>query len=105
MGDTINNFEQELKPFRRLGDIIIKIKISKNKKWETEENPDIVLKVREAQIQHLYGQTWSGLTGIMIIMFAVCVALWQVIPHWKLSLWAGTLVLLSIARGFHTVAF
>ena len=74
-------------------------------KWETRENPDIVLKVREAQIQQLYGQTWSGLTGIMIIMFSVCVIQWQVIPHWKLLLWSGTLVLLSIARGFHVAAF
>ena len=74
-------------------------------KWETEENPDIVLKVREAQVQQLYRQTWSGLTGIMIIMFSVCVILWQVIPQWKLLLWAGVLVLLSIARVFLIIAF
>ena len=66
-------------------------------KWETKENAEIVLKVREAQIQQLYGQTWSGLTGIMIIMFSVCVALRQVGPHWKLLLWSGTLVRLRRA--------
>jgi signal transduction histidine kinase len=74
-------------------------------KWETEENPDIVLKVREAQIQQLYGQTWGGLIGIMIIMSSACIALWQVVPHWKLLLWSGALVLLSIARGIHTAVF
>jgi hypothetical protein len=72
---------------------------------EIEENADIVLKVREAQIQQLYKQTWGGLAGIMIIMFSVCIALWQVIPHWKLLLWSGTLILLSTERGFSIVAF
>jgi hypothetical protein len=72
---------------------------------EIKENADVILKVREAQIQQLYGQTWGGLTGIMVIMFSVCVVLWQVIPHWKLLLWSSTLVLLSIARGLLTVAF
>jgi hypothetical protein len=74
-------------------------------KWEIEENADIVLKVRVAQVNQLYGQTWGGLAGIMIIMVAVCIALWQVIPHWKLLLWSGTLILLSIARGFSVVIF
>jgi hypothetical protein len=74
-------------------------------KWETRANSDIIIKVREAQVQQLYKQTWSGLTGIMIIMVSVCIALWQVTPHWKLLLWSGTLVFLSIARGFFTAAF
>jgi hypothetical protein len=74
-------------------------------RWETEENSDIVLKVRAAQIQQLFAQTRGGLTGVMIIMFSACITLWQVVPHWKLLLWSGTLILLSIARGFHTAAF
>ena len=73
--------------------------------WETEESADVVLKVREAQIQQLYRQTWGGLAGIVLIMLSVCVALWQVIPHWKLLLWSGILLLLSIARGFLVAAF
>ncbi|MGV8074990.1 MAG: hypothetical protein AB2L11_10600 [Syntrophobacteraceae bacterium] len=72
---------------------------------ETEENADIELKVKQAQIRQLYSQTWGGLTGIMVIMFSVCVALWQVLPHWKLLLWAGSLVLLSMARAFLVAAF
>jgi hypothetical protein len=74
-------------------------------KWETGESSDIVLKVREAQIRQLYAQTWSGLAGIMIIMLPICVVLWDVVPQWKLLLWAGVLVLLSITRGFLTAAF
>jgi hypothetical protein len=73
--------------------------------WENEENAEIVLKVREAQIQQLYRQTRSGLVGVMAIMFLVCVALWQVIPHWKLLWWSGTFILVVIARGFSIAAF
>jgi len=74
-------------------------------KWDIEEDTDIVLKVREAQVRQLYGQTPAGLAGIMLIMVSVCIALWQVIPHWKLLLWSGTLILLSIARGLSIAAF
>ena len=74
-------------------------------KWETEENTEIILKVREAQIQQLYEQTWGGLAGTLTIALSVCFVLWQIIPQWKLSLWAGTLLLLTIARGFLTAAF
>ena len=72
---------------------------------EAKEDADIILKVREAQIQHLYKQTWGGLIGVLVITFAVCIALWQVIPQWKLSLWAGISALLTIARGSLVVAF
>jgi hypothetical protein len=95
---------RKLKGFQALDDNFIERK-NVMEKWETKENADIILKVREIQIQQLYQQTWGGLTGIMVIMFAVCIALWQVTPHWKLLLWSGTLVLLSIVRGFHTAAF
>jgi hypothetical protein len=74
-------------------------------KWNAEEPADIMLKVREAQVRQLYGQTWSGLAGIMLIMFLVCIALWQVIPHLKLMLWSGTLILVSITRGFSVASF
>ncbi|MFH0975961.1 MAG: hypothetical protein V1874_09285 [Spirochaetota bacterium] len=74
-------------------------------KWNAKDNADIMLKVREAQIRQLYKQTWSGLAGIMIIMVSVCIALWQVVPHYKLLLWSGTLVLLSIVRAISIAAF
>ena len=72
---------------------------------ETGENTDIILKVKEAQIRQLYKQTWAGLTGVLVITPSVCIALWQVIPQWKLLLWGGISVLLAIVRGFLTAAF
>ena len=74
-------------------------------KWEAGENADVVLKVREEQIRQLYQQTWIALTGVLIVTFSICFVLWQVIPQWKLLLWAGILVLLTIARGFVMAAF
>jgi hypothetical protein len=73
--------------------------------WETKEDPDIVLRVRQAQVQQLYKQTWIGLTGVLAITIAVFVALWPVVSPWRLSLWGGVLVLLTIARGVLGVAF
>ena len=64
-----------------------------------------MLKVHEAQIRQLYSQTWSGLIGIMIIMVSACIILWQVVPQWKLLLWAAVLVILSVARSFLIVVF
>ena len=68
------------------------------KKGIPSEDPDIILKVREALIQQLYKQTWVGVTGVSVITLSVCIALWQVLPHWHLVLWAGISVILSIAR-------
>lgn len=72
---------------------------------ETTESSDIVLKVHDAQIRQLYRQTLGGLSGIMILMVAVCIALWQEIAHWKLVSWSAALVLLSVARGLSVAAF
>ncbi len=58
-------------------------------KWETKENPDIALKVREAQVAQLFKQSWVGLVGVLVVAIAICVALWQVLPSWKLVLWLG----------------
>jgi hypothetical protein len=101
---TMNNFEQKFNRFQQFGDNIIWMNKSMDR-WETEENADIVLKVRTAQIQQLYRQTWSGLAGIMLIMVAVCIALWQVIPQLKLLLWSGILVLVSVIRAFFIIAY
>ena len=73
--------------------------------WETKESPIIVLKVRDAQVQQLYKQTWTGLTGVLVVAISMCVVLWQVVPQWKLSLWISILTLVTFSRGFLTVAF
>jgi diguanylate cyclase (GGDEF)-like protein len=73
--------------------------------WKTKENPNIVLKVREAQVQQLYKQTWTGLMGVLVVAISICVVLWQVVPQWKLTLWISILTLVTFSRGFLTVAF
>jgi hypothetical protein len=75
------------------------------KKWERKETAEINLKVREAQVRQLYKQTWIGLTGALVVTLSVCIVLWQVVPQGKLLLWAGVLILITIARGFLTSAF
>ena len=74
-------------------------------KWKPGENTSIALSVRTSQIQHLYKQTWGALTGNLAIAVAVCIALWQVIPHGKLLWWIGILSLITIARALQAVAF
>ena len=73
--------------------------------WETQENSDIALKVRESQITQLYKQSWVGLVGVLVVAILICVALWQVLPSWKLALWIGAFTLITFARGAITVAF
>jgi hypothetical protein len=73
--------------------------------WGAKERANIGLKVRDAQIQQLYHQTWGGLVGALFIAVSVSVILWQALPHWKLSLWVGVLVLLTILRGILVVIF
>jgi hypothetical protein len=75
------------------------------KKWKKKDTTDINLRVREAQVKQLYRQTWIGLTGVFVITISVCAVLWQVIPQWKLSLWAGSSFLLIIVRGLLIAAF
>ncbi len=77
----------------------------KNEKWEKEENADIVIKVHEAQIGHLHEQTWIALTGVIVVTFSVCFALWGIIPRWKLLSWGGVLIFIYIARAYFTKIF
>jgi hypothetical protein len=72
-------------------------------RWETNETADTASKVREALIRQLYKQTWIGLTGVLVVDVLACVALWPVLPHLRLLLWAGVLLLVSIARAALTV--
>ena len=70
-----------------------------------KELANIDQKVREAQIQLIYKQTWTGLIGVLIVALTACVVFWQVVPQWKLSLWAGISVILTLTRGYIIVAF
>ncbi len=74
-------------------------------KFVTKEFTNIDQKVRDAQVQLLYKQTKTGLTGVLFVALTACVAFWPVVPQWKLSLWAGITVLLTLARGFTIFAF
>lgn len=73
--------------------------------WENREQADVVLKVRENQIQQLYRQSWIGLTGVFLVMLSVTVVLWPVVATWKLAVWAGISILLTLVRAAIAVAF
>lgn len=73
--------------------------------WEATEDPAIVLDVREAQIRQLFSQSWIGLTGVFVVMLSVCFIFWDVVPQWKLELWAGLSAVLTILRSLLTVSF
>lgn len=65
----------------------------------SEESTVIVQQVRRAQIKLLYRQSWIGLLGTLIVALAAFVIFWKILPQWKLLLWIGFSVLLTIARG------
>ncbi|MES9928592.1 MAG: hypothetical protein ABW158_10800, partial [Candidatus Thiodiazotropha sp. 6PDIVS] len=70
----------------------------KNAEWETKEDPEIVLKVKEAQIRQLYQQSLTGLVGVLVVAVSVCFILWQEVPSWKLSLWLVLFTLITFCR-------
>ncbi len=70
-----------------------------------KDSINIDQKIREAQIQLLYRQTWTGLSGSIIVCLTACLIFWHVVPQWKLSLWAAISVLLTFVRGATMVAF
>ncbi len=72
---------------------------------DTKNFPDIDQKVREAQIQLLFKQTKTGLIGVLFVAFFACIAFWQIIPQWKLSLWLGFIILITLARGYTIYRF
>jgi hypothetical protein len=71
----------------------------------TTEFANIDQKVREAQVQLLFQQTKTGLSGVLIVALSACIVFWQVIPQWKLTLWIGITVLLTLIRGSIIFAF
>ncbi|MBI9047449.1 MAG: hypothetical protein JEZ06_23385 [Anaerolineaceae bacterium] len=73
--------------------------------WEFKENPDIALKVQEAQINQLYKQSWVGLVGVLVVAISICVVLWQILPSWKLALWISIFALITFARSYLIAAF
>lgn len=70
-----------------------------------KEIANIDQKVRIAQVQLLYQQTKTGLVGVLIVALTACVVFWQVVPQWELSLWTGSIILLTIIRGGIVLAF
>lgn len=66
---------------------------------------NIEQKVRKAQITLLYKQTKTGLIGGVIVAFTACIVFMPVISQWKLYLWTGLIVLLTIIRGITVLAF
>ncbi|MDA3952126.1 MAG: ATP-binding protein [Bacteroidales bacterium] len=74
-------------------------------KLVTKEFTNIDQKVRDAQVQLLYEQTKTGLIGVLIVSLTACVVFWQVVPQWKLSLWTGIIILLTLTRGGIVFAF
>lgn len=74
-------------------------------KCDTKKITNIDQKVREAQIRLLYQQTWTGLIGVLIVSLTACIIFWRVVPQWKLSLWCGVSILLTLARGGLNFAF
>lgn len=73
--------------------------------WETQEDPQVVLKVRESQVRLLYKQSRIALLGALVVGISLCITLWHVLPSWKLVLWGGTLTLLTLARALLTLFF
>lgn len=69
------------------------------------EITNIDLKVRDAQVKLLYKQTNTGLIGALIVALSACIIFMQVVPQWKLGLWAGIISLLTLARGLIVSAF
>ncbi|MCW8932443.1 MAG: GGDEF domain-containing protein [Gammaproteobacteria bacterium] len=75
------------------------------KEWEVQENPNVVIKVWEAQIKQLYKQSWIGLVGVFVVAISICIALWQLVPSWKLALWMSIFTLITFLRAYLIVAF
>ena len=73
--------------------------------WETEEDPEIIIKVKEAQVRLLYKQSWVPLMGVLVIGISLCIAFWHILPQWKLTLWMGILTLMTLTRAFLTFCF
>lgn len=74
-------------------------------KSESTASQAIGRNVRKAQVQLLYHQTRIALAGSVIVSLAACLALWPVVSHWKLTIWTGVSVLITIGRCLSVVAF
>ena len=75
------------------------------KKWEDGESPEIVLKVHEALISQLYKQSWVGLAGLFVVTLMVYIILRNIIPQWKLELWAVVIICLTVVRALAVVLY
>jgi len=61
--------------------------------------------VRKGQVELLYKQTWTGLTGVLIVALSLAVLFWDESPRWKLSLWLCLMILTSLGRGIQAFVF
>lgn len=68
-------------------------------------DPELVLKIREKQIQQLYGQSWLGRCGILVTAVGICVILWDHMAHMRLVLWMGIFLVINIIRHIHGAVF
>ncbi|MRT93669.1 PAS domain-containing sensor histidine kinase [Ancylomarina sp. 16SWW S1-10-2] len=96
----------ELPSLRRLftGDIFMS-STEVMDKCATKTITNIDHKVRDAQIELLYKQTYTGLVGALIVALAACVIFMQVVPQWKLGLWAGIIAIQTLVRAMIVLAF
>lgn len=73
--------------------------------WVTSESPDIVAKVREAQIRQLYGQTYLAIAGSLVAAFTVGSVLWQEVPRSPLLWWLAFILATTLLRIVSTIIF
>jgi len=57
-----------------------------------------LLKVRAEQVRQLYSQSIPGLIGAQISALVLTVALWAVVPPWRLLLWLGVYISIQLMR-------
>jgi len=72
---------------------------------QDEDDLELTLKVQASQIQQLYKQTRGGLVGVAVITLLICVDLWDVLPHFRVSLWGVTSLVVIAARAVLTAQF
>lgn len=63
------------------------------------------LEVRAAQVRQLYAQSIPGLVGAQLSAVVLVIALWNVVPHWRLYTWFAVYVALQIVRNYLVSSF
>ena len=63
------------------------------------------LQIRAAQVKQLYSQGRSGLIGALLGAIVLTVALWRVVPRFRLILWLAGYVLASLPRQILIISY